>query len=185
MAKLASSNKKHWTSEELNSKIVAIKPMTPEEEDKIYKKLLKMRVSIIIGYPFFGFLSTHLQFTQDYTINTAATDGMKFYYNPYFVKALDTPCLAFLFVHEIMHCCLDHIHRRGSRDPQKWNWACDYAVHSIIMQYINHHGTASQQRNALRMPQNCLYNSKYDNMSAEQIYAILPANYLQMPQFGS
>lgn len=181
---MAKQQQKHWTQEELSKKVVATKPMSPEEEKQMYNKLLKARINMTIGYPFFGYLSVHLKFTQDYTIMTAATDGMNFYYNPYYVKALDTPCLAFLIIHEIMHCCLDHIHRRGSRNPEKWNWACDYAVHSIIMEYINHFETSSNQKNAIRMPENCLYNSKYDNMSAEQIYSLLPVNFKSMPAFG-
>lgn len=178
------SNKK-WTADELNSKIVAIKPMSPSDEQRIYNKLIKNRISTIIGYPFFGYLVTHLKFTVDYTISTAATDGETFYYNPYYIDALEDPCVAFIMVHEIMHCALQHMTRRGSREPQKWNYACDYAIHSIIMLYINHWSTSSRQRNALKMPRNCLYNSKYDNMSSEQIYSLLPDNYLQTLSFGA
>lgn len=176
---------KHWTTTELDSKIVAVKPMDPANEQRVYNKLIKARVAILIGYPFFGFLATHLQFVTDYSISTAATDGTNFYYNPYYIDALDSPCASFVIVHELMHCALDHMHRRGTRQPEKWNYACDYAIHSIIMAYINHWKTKSKQKNALKMPRNCLYNSKYDDMSAEQIYALLPENYKQDAQFGA
>lgn len=176
---------KKWTADELEKKVVAIKPMSADDENRIYKKLISARVSILIGYPFFGYLTAHLEFVCDYTITTAATDGNKFYYNPYYIDSLDTPYCAFIIVHELMHCALQHMTRRASREPQRWNYACDYAIHSIIMSYLNHWESKSSQRNAIKMPKNCLYNSKYDNMSSEQIYSILPDNYMSCPQFGA
>ena len=175
---------KKWTANELERKVVAIKPMSADDENRIYKKLISARVSILIGYPFFGYLTAHLEFVCDYTIITAATDGNKFYYNPYYIDSLDTPYCAFIIVHELMHCALQHMTRCASREPQRWNYACDYAIHSIIMSYLNHWESKSSQRNAIKMPKNCLYNSKYDNMSSEQIYSILPDNYMSCPQFG-
>ena len=173
---------KHWTEEELKNKIVVTKPMSSSEEQKVHNELVKSRIQIMFNYSFFGYLVMHLQLKPDYTIDTAATDGKMFYYNPYFIKALSTPERSWIIIHEVMHAALKHIWRCGSRIPEKWNYACDYAIHSIIMQFLN--DAKSSDQAALRMPKNCLYSSKFDNMSAEEIYAALPENYKDAASYG-
>lgn len=174
---------KHWTSEELQNKVVVVKPMTPSEEAEVQKMLVKARIQIMFNYPFFGYLIMHLQLTPDYTIDTAATDSKMFYYNPYFIKALSAPERTWIIIHEVMHAALKHIWRCGTRIPQKWNYACDYAIHSIMQQFLD--TCEKEYRVALRMPKNCLYSSEYDNMSAEQIYSILPEDYQKRISFGA
>lgn len=168
--------KKHWTAEELDNTVVAPNVMSPQDEQKVINKIVGARVQILIGYPFMGYLLTHFEFYTDYTCKTAATDGTAFYYNPYYIQALSPGEVGFILVHELAHAFLKHVTRRGTRDPEKWNYACDYCVHSLIMQYLRtcHN---SKRRNAIQMPKNCLYSSKYDNMSAEEIYAVLPNNF--------
>ena len=174
--------KKHWTEEELDKKVVSVNPMSPTEEKEVYDMLVRCRIQVTLGYPFFGYLSMHLDLQPDYTIETAATDGSHFFYNPYFIKALSEPERSWIIVHEVMHAALKHLWRRGSRNHEKWNYACDYTIHSIIMQFLNQ--SNSKRKGSLRMPKNCLYNSKYDDMSAEQIYEILPDNYKEAASFG-
>lgn len=177
------TTKKHWTAEELSNKVVANKPMSDAELKKVHNELIKSRVQIMFDYSFFGYLIMHLQLEPDYTIDTAATDGKIFYYNPYFIKALSMPERSWIIVHEVMHAALKHLWRCGTRIPEKWNYACDYAIHSIMQQFL---ASSDSRRNAsLRMPRNCLYSSKYDDMSAEQIYASLPDNYKESASFGS
>ena len=177
---------KHWTEEELTKKVVITEPMTPSEERAVHDSLVKSRINIMFNYSFFGYLVMHLQLLVDYSIETAATDGDKFYYNPYFIKALSAPERSWVIIHEVMHAALKHIWRCGTRIPQKFNYACDYAIHSIMQQFLNK-SSGSMQINAaksLKMPRNCLYSSKYDGMSAEEIYNLLPDNYQEAASFG-
>lgn len=176
-------SQKHWTNDELKNKVVAVQPMSAAEEAIIHRMLIKSRVQIMFNYPFFGYLVMHLQLTPDYTIDTAATDSKMFYYNPYFIKALSEPERTWIIIHEVMHAALKHIWRCGSRIPEKWNYACDYAIHSIMQSFLD--TCDSVRRASLRMPKNCLYSSKYNNMSAEQIYAALPENYKETATYGN
>ena len=77
-----------------------------------------------------------------------------------------------LLVHEVMHCVLHHMSRRGDRDPKKFNVACDYAINPIV---IDSHFV---------LPEGGLIDDNYRNMSAEHIYSILPDPPEDFGQFG-
>ena len=163
-------------------------PMDPSSELLVGDALRKSRVQMLIAFPFFGILAMLLRLEVSYNMPTAGTDGEGFFYNPYFVKSLSEEEQNWLVVHEVMHAALKHIWRRGSRNPRKWNVACDYAIHSIMYQFVNDSGK-SEHKSKLKMPQvkiyntktkqyenknNGLYDPKYDNMSADEIYDLLP-----------
>jgi predicted metal-dependent peptidase len=73
----------------------------------------------------------------------------------------------FLFGHEVLHCVYDHMGRRGDRDPQLFNIANDYCVNGDLKKHrVGEFITT--------VP--CLYDSKYEGMSSEEIYDILYEN---------
>lgn len=67
------------------------------------------------------------------SINTAATDGKRFYWNPKFVLKHSITGLRFLCTHEAGHAIYMHPQRRGSRNPKLWNIAVDYIVNGMVM----------------------------------------------------
>ena len=163
-------------------------PMDKDNETLVADALRKSRVQMLIAFPFFGILAMMLKLESTYDLSTAGTDGEGFYFNPYFVKSLSEEEQNWLVVHEVMHAALKHIWRRGNRNHKKWNVACDYAIHSIMYQFVNDSGK-SEHKSKLKMPQvkvynkktkqyenknNGLYDPKYDNMSADEIYDLLP-----------
>ena len=103
----------------------------PEQRERI----TIARVQLLMNHPFFGNLATRLRIVEasDWC-PTAATDGRHFYYNQYFVKALDDNELLFLIAHEVLHCVYDHmsIDVREDRDPQLFNIAADYNINMTI-----------------------------------------------------
>ena len=151
-------------------KFLKLNPMDKGEEKIIFERLVRARIQIIMNFNFFGILALNLDLQQDYTIPTAATDGKRYYYNPYFVKSLSEPELNWVTIHEVMHPALQHLWRRGSKQPKLWNAACDYAIHSLMNEYLD---SDSSHRNTLKMPEGCLYDKKYDSKSAEEIYDLL------------
>lgn len=151
-------------------------PMSEDGELEIRNALIKARVQMLIAFPFFGILAMQLKFEVTYELPTAATDGVKFYYNPYFIKGLTEEEQNWIVVHEVMHPALKHLWRRGNRDPEKWNFACDYAIHSIMHQFTKGNDK-SEHRSKLKMPPVGLYDPKYDNMSADEIFDLLPEDY--------
>ena len=139
------------------------------KNEKVETRMVRSRIQLLVKYPFYGTLALALKLVEDYDTPTAGVDGVNFYYNPDFIETLSEAELNWITAHEIMHCALGHIWRRGSRTHQKFNIACDYAIHSILK---------SSESNDFKMPQGCLYDPKFDNLSAEEIYDMLP----EMPQ---
>lgn len=133
--------------------------------DRVLDALLRARVKLMIDQPLIGQMILHLELKDASTwCPTAATDGKYFYYNRDFIESLDRPRLLFLTAHEVYHCVLDHIFRRGERDKGLWNMAIDFLVNdSLVKAKI---GT---------MPEDGLYDPEYssDEYTSEELYALL------------
>lgn len=128
-------------------------------------RIIRSRVQMLMKFPFFGTLLLHMPIEETYDIQTCATEGKKLYYNPDFTKTVTDAELNFILTHEILHAALGHIWRRNNREHQKFNFAADYAVNAIIHE---------MECSDIRMPKGCLYDKKFENKSAEEIYDLLP-----------
>ena len=126
------------------------------------QKITKARANLVMAHPFFGALALRLKMSEDPSIKTAGCNGKIIRYNPKFVEKLSLSKIQGLIAHEIMHVAFLHHTRRGSRDKKKWNLACDYAINSIL------------QNAGFDLPKGACINPAYNNMSAEQIYELLP-----------
>jgi predicted metal-dependent peptidase len=62
-----------------------------------------------------------------------ATDGVTLFYNPSFVDTLNSATLVGVLAHEVMHPALQHHLRRSTRNPRRWNIACDYAINLLLL----------------------------------------------------
>lgn len=71
-------------------------------------------------------------------ISTAATDGLRFYWNPTFLKRQTNLGLRFVSAHEAFHAFLMHPDRLAGRIPKLWNIAVDYIVNGMIMDDLKH-----------------------------------------------
>lgn len=150
---------------------------------KVPSKNMKERISnlktqLIIDHPFFGVFLSNTDMVEDKTIPTAATDGIRIYYNCGFFEQLKDTEVKGVLMHEILHMIYTHCSkkRRGIRDAKKWNVAADYAINWEIEE---------MDKNQVRLPNNIEINgkafkiyldNKYRNMYVEQIYDILPEN---------
>lgn len=149
------------------SKLIAV--MDPKIDAQARERLIGARVALLLKNSFFGNLATRLKLVNaDEWLATAATDGRNFYYNSRFIMMLATRGeVEFLFAHEVLHVCYDHMGRRGDRDPQIWNIADDYAVNADLKRHkVGDFITT--------VP--CLYDIKYDGKPAEEIYDDLIKN---------
>ncbi len=141
--------------------------MTPED------KLTKAKMDLILDHPFFASLMLRLkpvEISDENVCKTMATNSVYLRYNPEFLKLLSPEDIVGVLCHEVMHIVLMHPFRRGNREMNRWQAACDYAINSILA-----------QDRSIKMPGNLLYNRDYDNLSAEQIYDLLP----EMPNMSS
>jgi len=91
-----------------------------------------------------------------------ATDGVHLLYSPDFVTSLPIQKVKGVIKHEIMHVALMHNLRKGVREHNKWNIACDRVINSML--------TA----NGVDLPQGVAFEPTDKDYSAEHIYNLLP-----------
>jgi predicted metal-dependent peptidase len=145
-----------------------IGPTDPALDRKVREKLVTARVGMLLRASFFGNLATRLKLINaDEWCATAATDGRNFYYNTRFIEMLKPKEIEFLFGHEVLHVVYDHFGRRGNRDPQLWNIANDFCVNGDLKKHRVGEFITS-------VP--CLYDTKYEGLSSEEVYDILYEN---------
>jgi predicted metal-dependent peptidase len=132
----------------------------------------KARARLLLKSAFFGTLlvTTPSIITRDPRINTAATNGLKVWYNADFIAGLNVDELIGLIAHEVSHIALMHMFRRQHRDPMLWNMACDYAINGMLI------------AEGFRLPRGGLWDAKLTGMSAEQIYDMLVEEQPPQPQ---
>jgi predicted metal-dependent peptidase len=125
------------------------------------REILQARVKLMLGEPYLASAIARFPVVNAAEMgwcNTMATDGYYIYVNPGFCAKLSGDEIAFVFAHEVMHCVLGHIDRRGQRNPDLWNQAIDYATNLMLVEL------------GLQMPKVGLLDRDYRGMTAEQIY---------------
>lgn len=137
------------------------------KDRKAHDAIIRARTNLLVSNGFFGFLAMQLRLVEDYSIPTAAVDGVSLYYNPIFVNQLDERQCEFLLCHEVMHCCLKHFSRRQDRQPKPWNSACDYVINLDLKDsgFTLIHDVMISGKNF-----KCCVDEKYRGMTTEEVY---------------
>ena len=140
----------------------------PTEEERRRKRDLQdvLRSDLtwlVTWHPFTAHLALHLEIVPvcDSRVPTAATDGRHVYFHIGFADTLSAAERRFVLAHEVWHCALDHMHRRGERERRLWGLAADSEVNSLLA------------RDGLLMPHHAVHFPQMDEASAEQVYAWL------------
>lgn len=141
---------------------------------KYDKEMLKVRVArmhMLSKHPFWGSLACSIPIEFDESIltegkPTAATNGEKIIFHPQFVKELTNPQLVFVLAHEVQHCALMHPLRRGNREPNRWNVACDIVDNYLLIE----NGVGEMPGFGIHNPD--LYHQ--GGGKVEKIYELLP-----------
>lgn len=123
-----------------------------------YDSGTKARTSIVINHPFFASILLGMPLLEDDNISTACTDGRSIRYNPQFFETLTHKVRIGVLIHEVLHVVMLHSFRGGLRDHKMWNEACDFAINLLI------------RDGGFELPDGCLYDTKFRDKSAEQIY---------------
>ena len=126
------------------------------------QRITSQRSQLILNQPFFGVLSLKLQVRERDEIPTACTDGVNMDFNTKYVDKLTDMELQGLIAHEVMHNVLHHMTRRQQRHHGKWNVACDHAINPMLID------------SGFILPEGGLCDDQFKDMSAEQIYELLP-----------
>lgn len=99
------------------------------------KELEKVKVSIFkeANSAFLGSIVCSTNIFFDENVKTASTNGSHIKFNPTFFDSLNHQDRVFVLLHEIWHIARLHLVRRGNRDPNKWNLACDYVINNELI----------------------------------------------------
>lgn len=148
-------------------------PLTPEQE-LLLERLNALRKELRVQYPHLDLLSGHLPLRLAHVFNgmpvpVALTDFEGIYFNPDVCKNYDDEQLLGLLVHEKLHVGLDDNQRIQWRDPKLWNVAADYRINAMVEQYA----LPGRQVIRARLPFGGLVDSRFEGLSAEEIYALL------------
>ena len=125
-------------------------------------KIEKAATMLVSDQPFFATILLRMQRVECRKRPTMSTDGKYIWYNPDFVEGLTTEECMGVLCHEVLHPAMQHQLRMNGRDHRKWNVAADYAINPIV------------KSAGMVLPEGALLDDKYANMSAEEIYALLP-----------
>ena len=120
--------------------------------------LTKARTRLLKKLVFFGQLALKLGLEESTQTQTMATDGKRIYFNSAWVETVSVAMLAGVILHEVLHVIFMHPLRRGGRNHERWNIACDLAINPIIT------------RHGFELPEGALDEWQYHSMTAEQIY---------------
>lgn len=93
---------------------------------------------------------------------TACTDGVHLWMNPDFFMANNPEQRIGLIAHEAWHVGFDHLGRVNNRNMHKWNIATDHVINLMLT------------KAGYELPDGAICDSKYADMSAEEIYNALP-----------
>ncbi len=106
--------------------------LSKEELHKYFVRLTQSRSRLLIKYPFYGVLLTHVKLSIDEDCGTAYTDGERIAFSPAFLDDLSDSEVDFIMMHEILHIVLVHCYRQKP-DHELFNIACDIVVNSNIL----------------------------------------------------
>ena len=144
--------------------------MADASKEAVLEQLTRARISLLLQQPFWGTLATRLILKDatddpDQWCPTAATDGRYMYYNRNFISKLNKAETIFLVAHEVEHNVYDHMDRRGSRNPKRWNAAADYVIN-----YELHEHNIGKLPDPKTSGVTACFDAKYKGMFAEEVY---------------
>jgi predicted metal-dependent peptidase len=125
----------------------------------------RARIQLMLRYTYLASATARLRFVMstDGWCHTMATDGYNIFISNEFVQTLTEDEVIGVLAHEVMHCVLGHIDRRGSRNQEIWNIAIDFATNLMLFDA------------GVNLPRTGLLDRAYRGMTAEDIYSRLKA----------
>lgn len=142
----------------------------------VEQKLARVMIQISRIMPYY---STYFEALEkvEVPIGTMSVSTKNLMYKREFIDKTNIESLVFVVLHEISHLALGHTVRRGTRDKEVWNVACDLYVNKLLGEefMFNPGDTTTVKGVVIEFPTNCLYYANIDieNTSVENIYDTL------------
>jgi predicted metal-dependent peptidase len=148
-------------------------------DDKLRKDaetaFIRARIHLLTHRPFYAHLTLKLklEWMEDVPGGISCTDGQSLFINPAeFVKLTKLQQVTIL-VHEVLHPACGHLWRKGAREMQKWNVACDIAIDNLITA-DGFEKTQWEMDRAQFLQKQGMTVEQFAGQTSEQIYDKLP-----------
>ncbi|MCR5814768.1 MAG: VWA-like domain-containing protein [Desulfovibrio sp.] len=135
--------------------------------------MTQARIALVTEHPFFGALALRLHLQVDPSCRDLWTNGRELGFNPAWVAVQSRQSLEAAQAHEMLHLACGHHVRRKGRDAERWNKACDFAVNLLLKEA------------GFTLPKGFEYDERYLDLSADEIFAVLPTLQDQDPHGGA
>ena len=137
-------------------------PASAAKMSPAHLKAVKARSKLMQRQVGYASMLLKLNLVETTAIATMATDGARSYLNPDWVMAKSEKELEGVLLHEALHVVWEHPLRKGNRNHNVFNIACDLAINGFLVY------TAG-----ISLPEDGIWDRQYLNMTAEAIYRIL------------
>jgi len=124
-------------------------------------KLIQARAQLALTSMFFASILLRIPYKEDDSCLTMYTDGTVIGYNKKFIESLVIEELRSVLCHEVLHIVFQHdliLGRGTNKDQFIWNMATDYVINLVLKDA------------GFKLPQDCLFDIKYNRKSAETVY---------------
>ena len=106
--------------------------LSNQQIQQFAKRLFESRARVLVRFPFYGLLLTHINLKIVEGCKTAYTDGRVIAFDPIFLQELSDIEVDIVLMHEIMHIVLKHCERGVDCHQHLFNIACDIVANSNI-----------------------------------------------------
>lgn len=137
--------------------------MDQATQARLDKEMNKVKVVLAINRQaiFFASIVMSMKTIWSEENSTAWTNGKVIAFNPTFFTQLTLEERVFVLCHEALHVVLKHLMRLGTKNLKLWQYATDYCINAMLI------------KAGFKMPSMGLYDPRFHDMSADQIYKIL------------
>ena len=142
---------------------------------------------------FFATILLTLEVILDNTVGTMGVDGKRLWWSVDFVvRKCRQNKVTFILLHEVMHVALKHMLRKGHRDHDLWNQACDLYINMLLVRMGLKYAMTDREfmgqtrdffikwtnysNEVYRMPDDGLLDPSLWGKSEDEIYKILEKN---------
>lgn len=140
-------------------------PQYPE----LTKKLQKAKIHIMTSSVFLSSIALGVSHIISDEVDTAATNGLRIWYNPKFILNLSVPELAGLVAHECWHIAFQHAQRKEGKNHKVYNMAADHVINLMLL------------RDGYMLPEGGLADSKFCGKSTGEVYNVLIQDWKDEP----
>ncbi len=124
-------------------------------------RISQVKAKLLVEHPYFGTLASRLELRESENIQAFLSDGVIFQYNSDYLNTLSDAQLSFALSNGALHAALAHENRRHDRMSWLWQLATDYAINAMLVE------------NGMTPPPHIHYDTRFEGMYAEAIYAVL------------